>query len=217
MIGRALLVCMALVLAAPALAQPAVTSWQGRIRPEDRPRIAGLWNAWTRSLNQIETAGQGDALRVLGKVAVPPVEPLPGHREVRMTTGPALSLPAAGTYRCRLLQLGARDDGWASMPPPLSIGDWGPCTLAPDRDDTLQLKMAEGVQRIGGRVWPDGDRMVFLGALSLASENGRRAYGDDPDRDSVGVLRPLGPDHWRLELPWPQWQSNLMLVEIRAG
>jgi hypothetical protein len=58
--------------------------------------------------------------------------------------------------------------------------------------------------------------MVMLGALHLAAEGGRRRYGDDHERDLAGILRPLGPGHWRLELPWPRWQSRLMLVEMKA-
>lgn len=204
------LVFALLLLAAPLHAQPAETSWQGQIQPEDRTRLAGLWRAWTRSLADITAAGGADALKPLGAVAVPPIEPLPG-RSQETSTDP---LPAPGAYSCRTIRMGSRDDGWPRDGVlPLQIGDWGPCSL----DANLRLLMQAGPQRLSGQLWPDGDRMIFLGALHLAAETGTRRYGDDPDRDHLGVLRALGAGHWRLELPWPRWQSNLLLVEMRQG
>lgn len=212
---RAFVLAAALALVAmPAQAQPAASSWQGQIQSDDRARLAGLWRAWTRSLAELVAAPGGEAaLAALGPVGVPPVEPLPGRRAAIT----ADTLPAPGAYSCRTLRLGARDDGWPrDSVLPLQIGEWGPCTLAPTSGDPVAFKMEAGPQRLSGQLWPDGDRMVFLGALNLASENGTRGYGDDPDRDHLGVLRALQPGHWRLELPWPRWQSNLLLVEIKA-
>jgi hypothetical protein len=56
--------------------------------------------------------------------------------------------------------------------------------------------------------------MVFLGAPALRGEMWVMPYGADPERNAVGALRALGPQQWRLELPWPTWQSNLDLVEL---
>lgn len=211
---RALALALALVLAAPVAGQPAASSWQGQIQSEDRARLAGLWRAWTRSLADVAAEPGGrEALDALGPVAVPPVEPLPG-RPVALASD---SLPGVGDYRCRTIRLGRRDDGWPRDGVlPLQTGPWGVCRLAATEGEPLAFAMADGPQRLSGRLWADGDRMVFLGALSLASEAGVRDYGDDPDRDHLGVLRPLGAGHWRLELPWPRWQSELLLVEIRG-
>lgn len=211
---RLLLAALIALPAAPVSAQPAASSWQGQIQNEDRSRLAGLWRSWTRSLAELTAAPGGkEALADLGPVGVPPIEPLPG-RDAAITNG---TLPAIGTYSCRTLRLGQRDDGWPRDGVlPLQIGAWGACTIAATGRQPLYFAMAEGPQRFTGQLWPDGDRMVFLGALSLAAEVGIRGYGDDPDRDHLGILRPLAPGHWRLELPWPRWQSNLMLIEIRA-
>jgi hypothetical protein len=210
------LLALLLAFATPALSQPAATSWQGRIQPDDRTRMAGLWRAWTRSIAEIEAAGGSAALAALGLVAVPPVEPLPGRRpRVEATV-----LPGPGAYRCRTIRMGARDDGWPRDGVlPLQTADWGACRVTGGgrTGAPLRLAMDEGAQQLSGGLWPDGDRMVFLGALALAAEPGRRAYGDDPDRDHLGVLRPIGAGHWRLELPWPRWQSNLLLIEIEAA
>ncbi len=211
---RPALPVLLLLTAAPLAAQPAASSWQGRIQPEDRPRMAGLWSAWTRSLADIQAAGGRAAVEALGPVAIPPVEPLPGRR----VNIDAATLPAPGAYRCRTIRLGSRDDGWPRDGVlPLQTGNWGACRIGPGHGQPLALTMAEGEQRVSGGLWPDGDRMVFLGALSLATETGRRGYGDDPDRDHLGVLRAIGPDHWRLELPWPRWQSVLLLIEITSA
>jgi hypothetical protein len=200
----------------PAGAQPAASSWQGRIQRADRQRLAGLWGAWTRALAQIDAAGMRGALEALGTVGVPPVEPLPGRPGAPVQLG---MLPEAGAFQCRLIRLGLREDGWPrDEAAPLSVGAWGACTLGTEpRRETLQFDMLEGEQRMHGRLWADGDRMIFLGAKALASEAGTRRYGDDPDRDALGVLRPLEAGHWRLELPWPRWQSNLLLVEIKPA
>ena len=63
-------------------------------------------------------------------------------------------------------------------------------------------------------LFPDGDRQVYLGALSLGSEGGLFAYNADAERNQVGVLRRLGERRWRLELPWPKWESTLDVIDI---
>jgi hypothetical protein len=204
---RAPALLLALLLAAPAAAQPALGTWQARIQPEDRVRLAGLWRAWTSALNN--AASQAPALAALGPVATPPLEPLPGTPEARA----GHPLPGPGAYRCRTIRIGHREDGWSrDGTSPLAIGDWGSCRVTAGN----LLVTESGAQRLSGQLWSDDDRMVMLGALHLAAEGGRRRYGDDHERDLAGILRPLGPGHWRLELPWPRWQSRLMLVEMKA-
>jgi hypothetical protein len=203
--------CFLLTSGAISLAQPAVSSWQGQLQDDDRRRLAGLWRAWTRALADIRSGGGEAILSALGPVGVPPVEPLPG-RPNPLQFG---TLPMAGDYQCRIIRMGLREDGWPrDAGQPLTIAEWGPCRIGTERRGTFRFDMLAGAQRMHGRLWADGDRMIYLGALSLASETGVRRYGDDPDRDAPGVLRPLGEGHWRLELPWPRWQSALMLVEI---
>ncbi len=185
-------------------ATPRSQSWQENITGPDRKRLAGLWNAWTRSLNQAANAGQGAAIAALGPMAIVDA---PG-------AGPP---PPPGNYRCRSIKLGIRDDG-APRPdaPALEMSQVFPCGITA-RAGLLWFEQGTGPQRIGGALYPDGDRMVFLGAKALAGEMGIMAYGSDAARDQVGVLRAIGDGRWRLELPWPMWQSNLEIIEIMPG
>lgn len=175
--------------------------WQKVIREPDRQRLAGLWSAWTRSLGEAEKAGMMPKVAALGTMAVP-------------DAARAAAFPAPGAYRCRTVTLGIRAGGMESAPvPAMTTAPFAPCSIAP-RDGVLWLEQPTGPRRIGGRLFPDGDRMVFLGSQALAGEMGIMPYGADGQRDQVGVLRAHGDNRWRLELPWPMWQSNLTLMEI---
>lgn len=191
--------------AAPAAASaeaPPPPPWQQVIRERDRKRLAGLWSAWTRSLQQVASAGQSKTVAALGDMAAADAA----------DNGP---LPTPGLYRCRTVKLGSRDDAPAMVHQAMSKPAAATCTIT-ERGGLLWFEQAAGAQRIGGRLYPDGDRLVFLGSLALAGEMGVRAYGADAERDQVGVLRAIGRNRWRLELPWPMWQANLAIIEIVA-
>lgn len=175
-------------------------SWQEQISEPDRKRLAGLWNAWTRALNQAADAGEGLRLAELGSLAVADAaKPAP--------------LPAAGAYRCRTVKIGVRQSARMQGMPALDLAPPHPCTITA-KDGLLWFEQLEGPARLGGTLYADGERMVFLGTKALRGELGMRAYGSDATRDQVGVLQALGDGRWRLELPWPHWQSNLEIVEI---
>ena len=197
--------------AAPVLASPAAT-WQREITAPDRKRLARLWDAWTQSLDEVVKAGQGAALKALGPVAVPDAATING--------GPGISgavageLPVPGEYKCRMVRLGQREGGTkAPVAAMVDAGAMLPCRIEA-RGDGLWLEQRGGAQRLGGRLYVDGGQLVFLGATALRGEMGVMPYGADPQRDAVGALRAMGKLHWRLELPWPHWQSNLAIVEI---
>lgn len=191
-----------------AEAPPRAQGWQNVIRDSDRRRLAGLWSAWTRSLAQAETAGQLQRVAALGDMAVPDAaRPAPA--------------PRPGAYRCRTVRIGIRDSdaalrAVAGTAPVMLASGFLPCTIAA-RAGRLWFEQGIGLQRVAGTLYPDGDRQVFLGSMALAGEAGFRSYGADPDRDQVGVLRAFGDRRWRLELPWPMWQSNLAIIEIVSG
>jgi hypothetical protein len=193
---------MALLVAAipAARAEAPPPSWQALIRPEDRKRLGGLWRAWTHALAEARKTGpDAAALVALGRVAQP------------LAAQPGLP-PAPGRYRCRLLRLGRSAAAPGHMPAVGSLAQ-GSCTVTAVPGG-LWFEQHDGSQRIAGKLWPDGDRQLFLGSMALAGEAGVMDYGGDATRDQVGVLRAFGPDRWRLELPWPRWQSDLCIVEI---
>lgn len=175
-------------------------SWQEQISEPDRKRLAGLWSAWTRSLNEAGSAGLGSDVAALGAMAVP---------EAALAASP----PPPGAYRCRSVKLGNRGEGRAITASALDVDAPVPCTITA-KGSLLWLEQAGGAQRVGGTLYPDGDRMIFLGSKALKGEVGLMAYGSDASRDQVGVLRAFGDQRWRLELPWPMWQSNLEIIEI---
>ena len=195
----ALLALLALPPAAAAARDRAARPWQQVIRDDDRKRLSGLYSAWTSSI--AATRGTGSAAAVAALMpAVPAGVP-----------ATSAAWPEPGIYVCRTLKIGDRDGGAA-----LTTGSFVPCAVRAS-DGGLRFEQLGGGRRIAGQLYPDGDRMIFLGSLALAQEMGVMAYGDDRDRDQVGVLRDLGGKRWRLELPWPKWESRLDLIEIVAG
>ena len=179
------------------------TSWQEQINESNRKRLAGLWSGWTRSLAEASAAGHQDAIAALGDLLVPDAA----------RPGPP---PAPGAYRCRTVKMGARTDGGRAAPTAMDVGDFAPCTITA-KGSLSWFEQAGGMQRVGGTLYPDGDRLVFLGSKALKGEMGVMAYGSDASRDQVGVMRSIGDARWRLELPWPMWQSNLEIIEIRPA
>lgn len=229
---RAVWLAIVLLAAQPVLAAP--KTWQTQITAADRKRLARLWEAWTRSLADADAAGQGAAVTALGPAAVADAATMNRDASDPMTPKVAGTLPGVGAYRCRMITLGARAETMVPRTGARNVGarvenvaarggaivgatPFTPCRIEA-RGDGLWFEQDAGpAQRLGGRLYADGARQVFLGTTALAGEMGIMAYGADPQRNAVGALRAMGDGHWRLELPWPNWQSNLGIVEIVAG
>lgn len=188
----ALLVLLA--VAFPALADP--QPWRREITEPDRKRLAGLWRAWTTARAQVVASGNAEAW----------VREEPLTDPAAAATGEA---PPPGRYRCRTVKLGTRNPGM----PVWTMSETYPCRV--ERvENGLRFVREGGAQRTAGLLFEDGDRQVYLGALSLGSERGLFAYNADAERNQVGVLRRLGAARWRLELPWPKWESTLDVIDI---
>jgi hypothetical protein len=175
--------------------------WQAVITDGDRRRLSRLSDAWDQARADVAKAGADAELVALGALA-----------------GPALAnpkLPVAGVYRCRVVHLGWRQ-GQPQTVPAVQVAETHPCTLAADGLLLrLDAPMAAG-QHIGA-LYPDVDRLIYLGSLRLAHEPGRHAYGEDRDRDQVGVLEQVAPAQWRIALPWPGWTARLTLIDIQPA
>ena len=115
-----------------------------------------------------------------------------------------------GDYRCRVIKLGARSEG---LLPFLSYPAFS-CRIAPDGSVQSFIKLS-GSQRQVGRILP-GDRLrsVFLGTLVLGDEQRAMPYGADPERDLAGYVERVGPNKWRLILPYPRFESLIDVVEL---
>lgn len=119
--------------------------------------------------------------------------------------------PPAGDYRCRTVKLGSQG-GEAGLG--YVVYGWFACRIE-QTPAGLKFSKLTGSQRPAGLLFPEnGERMVFLGSLSLASEPPANSYGRRPDRDIIAAVERIGPQRWRLVLPWPQTESNLDLIEL---
>lgn len=176
--------------------------WQNVVLDRDRSRLAALYQAWRRARADAEAAGGSGDLAALGPL---------GDSDAAIAW---LPLPP-GAYRCRVARLGARE---GEPPPPLMVAadPWRRCTIAADAA-LLRLEQDAGTQSFSGTLYPDNDRMVFLGTVRLAGEMGVLRYGTDMMRDQAGVVRRIGDRRWRIELPWPRWQSRLVLIELEPA
>lgn len=211
----ALAVSLVLAALAGCATSPKPPPWQQVILPPDRQRLAALWDAWTAALATADAQGHAAALAALGPLADPKAA-----TPDAANSGP---LPGPGAYRCRSIRIGVRsNDMMPNAPdgPAMLKAEPSVCTIS-KQGRMLWFEQGGGVQRVGGRLFADdnridGNRLVFLGSMALPGETGFMRYGADGDRDQVGVVRPLGPGLWRLELPWPMWQSDLQVIEIRA-
>jgi hypothetical protein len=85
------------------------------------------------------------------------------------------------------------------------------------------LAKQTGSPRTTGQLYPDRDaataadldRLIYLGAQAWGGDEASApGYGRDPERDQIGVLDRIGPDRYRLALPWPLQESKLDLLEL---
>lgn len=199
---------------------PANANWQASITGADRQRLARLWDAWTNALAEAKAAGQQGAVAALGPLAEADAATMNRDASDPMVPSVAGPLPGPGRYRCRMVKLGRRVPPGATLPvdprlPVVVAGNSVACMIeARGSDLWFEIAPSGEPQRLGGRLYRDGDRMVFLGTTALVGEMGVMPYGIDPERDAVGALRAVAPAQWRLELPWPNWQANLVLIEV---
>ncbi|WP_374470409.1 DUF4893 domain-containing protein [Phenylobacterium sp.] len=188
-------IALALVLTAAALpAFAASADWRRDARPADARRLARLDEAWSQALREAR-AGSPRQLRALGPLA-DPAAALPSRPQ-----------PTPGPYRCRTVKLGGISGATAY--------GWFRCRVELTPGGDLILAKTTGSQRPTGHLYPDGERrLVYLGAVAWGNEGPAR-YGRDPERDQVGVVERIGPQTWRLVLPFPKQESTLDIIELR--
>lgn len=192
---RLALIAAALAIATPALA--ASGDWREDASREDALRIERLDEAWKTALAEARKDGHGRDIAKLGALADPRV---------------ALNRPqpAPGAWRCRTVKLGSPDPQGLSF---VAYG-WFRCRVELTPGGDLILEKTTGSQRPSGNLYPQtARRLVFLGAVAWGDE-GRAVYGRDPERDQIGAFERIGPQRYRLALPFPKQESRLDLIEL---
>ena len=180
--------------------QGGAADWREVVSTEDASRLGRLAQAWRLARAEAEDKGFAARVEALG----PLVDPNAGLAD-RLQ-------PAPGDYRCRTVKLGSSGSGGlAYLEYP-----WFRCTVELTPGGDLALTKTTGSQRSRGLLYPDSDRrLVFVGAQALgADEAGWPTYGQMPERDQVGVFERVGPQRWRLVIPWPRVEAKLEILEL---
>ena len=172
--------------------------WREIATPSDRERLREWRTAWVEALGKARTAGHNAALAKEGVLLQP---------DARL----AWQDPPPGEYQCRTLKIGGKTEDM------LDYVTYPPFTCRIRREDGLMsFAKLTGSQRPLGLLLPFADnRMVFLGTLQLGDERRALQYGRDRERDMAGVIERIGPQRWRLVLPYPHFESTIDILEIK--
>lgn len=200
--AAALIALVALAGCSGAMARPTSrleksADWKRVVMPDDLGRLRSWREAFVKALAQAKTSGNGDAILREGALLDPDaaIEPV--------------ALPA-GTFRCRVIKLGANGPGMQSFTPYPAFD----CRVNNEGEVASFAKMT-GSQRPMGLVFDDGPaRKIFLGTMMLGDERRPFDYGIDPSRDVAGAIQRIGPQRWRLILPYPRFESVMDVVEL---
>ena len=171
--------------------------WRTVATSADRDRLREWRTAFTRALAQARAAGHGADIDREGKLLEPDA-----------ALGP-VPIPS-GRYKCRVIKLGAKQPGLLEY---IAYPAFD-CRIA--QEMSLQsLNKLTGSQRHTGLLFPDSPiRQAFLGTLVLGDETLAMRYGADAERDLAGWVERIGPNRWRLVLPYPHYESVLDVVEL---
>lgn len=180
--------------------QGGTDDWRQVASAADASLLGRLDQAWRLARAEAEDAGFASEVERLGAL-VDPNAALAGRLQ-----------PAPGTYRCRTIKLGRRAEGqglaYVAYP-------FFACSVELTPGGDLILTKTTGSQRTQGLLYPDTDRrLVYVGAQAWGDEAHFPRYGQNRERDQVGVLERIGDQRWRLVLPWPKQEAKLELLEI---
>jgi hypothetical protein len=180
--------------------QGGAASWREVVSSADASNLGRLDQAWRLGRAEAEDKGFASEVEALG----PLVDPMAGQS--------GRLQPAPGTYRCRTIKLGSKSEGGLAY----LAYPFFRCTVELSPGGDLILTKTTGSQRTRGLLYPDTDnRLVFVGAQAWGlDETGYPAYGQQPERDQIGVFERIGPERWRLVVPWPRVESKLEILEL---
>lgn len=175
----------------------ASTDWRALSTRDDLRRLRTWREAFVEALAQAQSSGNGAAIASEGALLEPDAA----------LDGPEIP---PGSYRCRTLKLGRAGGGSLTFVPyPPFI-----CRIGLSGGITILEKLT-GSQRLYGRLYPGGvRRQVLLGTLVLGDETRPLGYGRDASRDVIGAVERVGPQRWRLVMPYPRFESTLDVMEL---
>lgn len=172
-------------------------AWRDVVAPKDRERLSNWRKSFVEGLAAARKSGHSAEIAREGALLDP---------DAGLTGGQL----ANGTYRCRVIKLGAKSVGmldYVSYPA-------SPCRIRAERE-LQRLDKLGGSQRYVGLIFPnDAIRRVFLGTLILGDERRAMQYREDPDRDIAGFVERIGDNRWRLIMPRPQFESQIDVMEL---
>jgi len=102
--------------------------------------------------------------------------------------------PAPGSYRCRLVRLGAPAPRGRAAAPREAF-----CFVGAE-GDRLSLTLETAPRRLGGYLWDsqDPERLVFLGAEIAPRAKTAPVYGEETPSSTAGILERIGDFRYRL-------------------
>jgi hypothetical protein len=183
--------------APPRLPAATAADWRAAATASDRERLRDWRAAFATALARARAAGHKADIAREGAL----LEPDAALGQVPIPNG---------NYKCRVIKLGAKTPGlldYIAYPP-------FDCRIE-QRMLVQGFTKLTGSQRQVGLIYPnDALRQVFLGTLVLGDEQSAMQYGRDPDRDVAGFVEKIGPNRWRLVMPYPAFESLTDVLEL---
>jgi hypothetical protein len=175
---------------------PPETRWRAVATEPDRARLRDWRKAWVAALPAARTADKGTIAR--------------GGALFESDRAMANAMPPAGDYRCRTFKLGA------IRPDLQTFAERAPVRCRVGRDGEMPVfSVLEGEQRPSGTLYAETDaRVIFLGTLELGDEQKPLPYSLDRKRDMAGYIERVAIGRWRLILPYPNFDSQLDVIEM---
>lgn len=175
----------------------AAADWRSTATSADRERIRNWRQAWMAALAQAKFAADLNRIQAEGALLKP---------DAALAEA---DLPQ-GAYKCRVIKLGAKSNAGRAFTAYPAFD----CRVD-DQGELQGFAKVSGSQRPVGLLFPGGEtREIFLGTLMLGDETRAIEYGQDAERDMAGVVERVGPNKWRLVLPYPRFESVLDVIEL---
>jgi hypothetical protein len=159
----------------------------------DKTRLAGFEAARTKAVAEASAGGIARDVAVLDRLLA---KPAISFSDFDMT----------GDWQCRTIKAGGLGA--------LVIYGWFKCKVTNDGSGWMLEKLT-GSQRTKGRFYTESDtRLTYLGSFYVAGDP-TKPYGSGRESDQVGYAVRTGPAEWRIELPLPEYESTLDVLEFR--